>query len=272
MKTKVLTIQLLIMFLTSVLIAQDSKSIIEKLEKIKGDASKIVITTDKENIVFEGDEAKTLLKKLKSKKVNKRIEWISEDGHDIDGEDVMIFKSDGGKKHIIKHKGHGNKMMKFMDYDMDIIDGKKIIKVNVEDDPSADGGKKKVTVTTKEDGEEKVETYEGKEADEYLEKMKAEHEIIIDFDIDSDDNHVWINKGDSDGKKIEKKVDVKVEDGVKKVTVKTTKDGKETIKTYEGDEADNYLENMPDKKHCIKIKDGKKCKKVIIKEIEEEEK
>ncbi len=41
-------------------------------------------------------------------------------------------------------------------------------------------GNKKVTVTTKENGEEKTEVYEGKEAEEYLEKMDAESD---EFDI-----------------------------------------------------------------------------------------
>ena len=46
---------------------------------------------------------------------------------------------------------------------------------------------------TKENGEEKTEVYEGKEADEYIEKMKSENK---DFDISIDK--------DNDGKKVKK--------------------------------------------------------------------
>ena len=53
----------------------------------------------------------------------------------------------------------------------------KRVKVEIEN------GQKKVTVTTKENGEEKTEVYE---ADEYLEKMKSEHgnEMLIEIDED----------------------------------------------------------------------------------------
>jgi len=53
-------------------------------------------------------------------------------------------------------------------------------------------------------------------------------------------------EGDVDGTM--KKIKVEDEDGVKKVTVTTTKDGEESVETYEGEEADKFLESM-DKKH-----------------------
>ncbi len=45
--------------------------------------------------------------------------------------------------------------------------------------------RRKLPVTTKENGEETTEVYEGEEADEYLEKMKSENDdldIIIEKD------------------------------------------------------------------------------------------
>jgi len=81
------------------------------------------------------------------------------------------------------------------DFD-DVSDGiQKKVKVEVED------GNKTVTVTTKENGEEKTEVYTGKEADEYIEKMKAENK---DFDISVESK--------SDNKK------------VKKIIIETNKD------------------------------------------------
>ena len=61
------------------------------------------------------------------------------------------------------------------------------MKIEVED------GNKKVTVTTRENGEEKTEVYEGTEAEEYIEKMKAEND---DFDISIESK--------TDGKKVKK--------------------------------------------------------------------
>jgi hypothetical protein len=52
---------------------------------------------------------------------------------------------------------------------------------------SDDGGKKVVKVTTNEDGKENIEIYEGKAADEYLEKMKSENEIEVNVDIKEED-------------------------------------------------------------------------------------
>jgi multidrug efflux pump subunit AcrA (membrane-fusion protein) len=48
---------------------------------------------------------------------------------------------------------------------------------------SDDGGKKVVKVTTNEDGKENIEIYEGKAANEYLEKMKSENEIEVNVDV-----------------------------------------------------------------------------------------
>ncbi|MCB9249917.1 MAG: hypothetical protein H6613_15865 [Ignavibacteriales bacterium] len=267
MKTKSLTISLILFFLaTNFISGQDNKSTKDKLDKIKGDVSKIVITSNSGDVVFEGEEAQQLFKKIKSKKLH----WISEgdDDIDIDGENVMIFKSEDGEKHIIKHKGHGNKMMMFMnDDDKD----HKIITVDLEDE----NGEKTLTVTTTENGEEKIETFKGKEADEQIEKMNKEGdvqiEIITDDDVDSKQKHVWVGDMLSD---VEKKVEVKIDNDEKVVTVTTKEDGKEKVNVYKGKEADEYLEKMEKEDKMIikeKIIDGKKHKKIIIKEIEKEE-
>ena len=276
MKARIITMQMGILFLFSILLfAQDKKSINEKINNLEGDVNKIVITSDKGELTFEGDEAQKIFKRIKSPKMEKHIKWISDDDHEIeiDGDDVMIFKSEDGKKHIIKHKGKGDKMMMFMNDD---FEGKKTVEVEIEEDADENGEGKTVTVTTVENGEKKVETYKGKEADEYLDNMEDEGEIIIDIDTDinGDSKHVWVMDKPGKMKDIEKKVEVKVENDVKTVTVTTIKDGEETVKVYTGKEADEFLEKLEkeDKMRIEeKIIDGKKHKKIIIKEIEKED-
>ena len=276
MKTKIITIQIGILFLFSILLlAQDKKSMKEKINNIEGDVTKIVITSDKGELTFEGDEAQKIFKRIKSPKMEKHIKWISDsdDEFEIDGDDVLIFKSEDGKKHIIKHKGKGDKMMMFMNDD---FEGKKTIEVEIEDDSDESGGEKTVTVTTVENGEKKVETYKGKEADEYLDKMEDEGEIIIDIDTDinGDSKHVWVMNKPGKMKDIDKKVEVKMENDIKTVTVTTTEDGEETVKVYTGKDADEFLQKLEkEDKMSVeeKIIDGKKHKKIIIKEIEEED-
>lgn len=243
MKTKLLFTMLIFSLFSILTFAQAEKSIKEKLKEVK-EAKKITITTDKGEVVFEGDEADKVLEKLKSKEM-KRIkivtdgdEILTEDFEGIDGENVMIWKSEGGEEKIIKHKGKGHKMMMFMDDDDDIkfIENNKTVKVEVNED----NGEKTVTVKTKENGEEKVETYKGKEAEEYLKKMEKDNEMIIDVEFDSDEDFNWVSS-DSDSNQIEKRVEVKIEDGKKKVTVTTTKNGEDKVEVFEGDEADKFL-------------------------------
>ncbi len=83
MRTKILTIQIFILFLSVTLInAQKDNSVKDKLNNIKGEVNKIVISTDKGDVTFEGEDAEKIFKKIKSDKI-KRLEWISEDGEDI---------------------------------------------------------------------------------------------------------------------------------------------------------------------------------------------
>lgn len=244
MRTKIITIQILLFFLTTSFIsAQNDNSLNNKINNIKGAVNKIVISTDSEEIVFEGDDAKKLFTKMKNNKV-KRLRWVSGD-KDSDRDKVFILKHDND------------------DY-IDIIEDGKTITVNVEVDD--EDGEKKVTVTTNEDGKEKVETYEGKEADEYLEKMESENEINIEINVDSDFD---------DGVSIKKYIKIEDTDGVKKITETITENGEKSVKVYEGDEAEQYLKEQNENGERIiikeKMKDGKKHKRVIIKKNVEKE-
>lgn len=271
MKIKLSVLSVLFLFISSGLFfAQQKKDLNKKLGKIK-DAKKIVISTDNGDIIFDGKDAQKLLKRMKENN-RKMIKFIPEDdsiltedffGDDSDA-DVMVWHSENGDKKVIKHIGKGNKMMMFMndDDDFDLIGDKRIVKIEVEQDSSVNNGEKTVTETTIENGKKEVKTYTGKEADEFLKNMEKEYDMLIDIDEDFDGNKtsnmVWI-ENDGDSTNIEKNVDVKIEDGNKKVTVRTIKNGKESVKIYEGDDADKYLDKSKDTFH-----DKKRIKRKII--------
>jgi len=261
----------------------------EKLNKIEGDVSSIVIKTADGEVEFTAEEAQYLLKKMKA--------------------DKMIFSSHGGEIIELDHDMHTGKDGNVIFIQKKDIDDGTMKKINVVEED----GVKKVTVTTTKDGKESVETYEGEEADKFLEEMHSEHglsmidEDIINIDskhiklsaededvyiikkfIDEDGNveinvttgddgeHVFIHK-DSDHDidwvtedfegKVKKEVNVEVKDGVKTLTVTTTEDGEEKVEVFTGEEADEYLEKMHDEED---IGTNKKTKKIRI-EIEEED-
>ena len=159
----------------------------DKIDKIEGSVEKIVITADGKDFTFLGDEAKNLFDKIK-KGSSHNFVWTTSDSAD-GKENVYIIKTDGDDKEIeIESEGENKIIIKTdKNFDNDIEGIKKKVKVEVEN------GNKKVTVTTKENGEEKTEVYEGKEADEYIEKMKSENK----------DLNISIDK-DNDGKKVKK--------------------------------------------------------------------
>ena len=156
----------------------------EELKKIDGTVDKITITADGKDYTFEGSDAEALFKKMKSDKSQAFVWNSSGDSKTkkviiLDGdEDAVEVESADDDVYIIKS---GKDLS-------DIDEGlTKKVKVKIEN------GEKTVTLTTKENGEEKTEVLTGKEADEYIEKMKAEND---DFDIQ-------INS-DKDGKKVKK--------------------------------------------------------------------
>jgi hypothetical protein len=159
----------------------------DKIDKIDKSVEKIVITSDGQEYTFEGKEADELFQKMK-KGLSHKLVWTTSDSAD-DNEKVIIINSDGDEKEIkIETEGENKIIIKTdKDIDDDTNGIRKKIKVEIEN------GNKKVTVTTTENGEEKTEVYEGKEADEYIEKMKSENE---DFNISIDK--------DNKGKKVKK--------------------------------------------------------------------
>lgn len=185
----------LIFFLTNTNAQENLK---EKLNKIEGSVDKITITADGKEYMFEGDEAEKLFNNLKR---NSNHSFVWNTSEDKSGKKkVIILDADADSDEIEIESDNDNIVIVKTDGDFDeVSDGiQKKVKVEVED------GNKTVTVTTKENGEEKTEVYSGKEADEYIEKMKAENK---DFDISIESK--------TDGKK------------VKKIIIETEKDVKE---------------------------------------------
>ena len=179
-----------LIFFTSLLINANlnaQEKLNDKINKIDGEVQKITITADGKEYLFEGDEAAKLFEKMKSSKSQSFV-WNSSDDESTKKK-VIILDADGENEVIEIESEDDNVYIIRKDKDLDnVSDGiTKKVKVEIED------GNKKVTVTTKENGEEKTEVYEGKEAEEYIEKMKAENK---DFNISIEEN--------KDGKKVKK--------------------------------------------------------------------
>lgn len=146
----------------------------DKIDQIDGNVDKIIISSDGEEYIFEGADAQILFKKMKSSKSKSFVWNTSDDGSmkkkvvivDTDGErDVVEIDGDDEDIFIVRSDD---------DFEWDSDGMQKKVKVEIEN------GEKKVTITTKENGEEKTEVYEGDEADKYLEEMKSEND---DLDI-----------------------------------------------------------------------------------------
>ncbi len=137
------------------------------------------------------------------------------------------------------------------------------------------GDVQKIVITT-EDGET---TFEGQAAKEMLKRIKRESKremkvefigdddsdgenvYVIKVDYDEDGEHhlgkdlVWVTESDDDSlnASTKMKINVEVENGEKEVTVTTTKDGKEYVKTYKGKEADEFLKKHNGKNFNIQM-------------------
>lgn len=177
----------------------------DKVKKIEGDVDKVTITAGGEEYTFEGDEAKTLFKKMESGfSKSHSFMWQSDDGEFENHDCKLIFIDEDGNRKLIKTSEDGDENIEIFiskDIDMDDHHGiEKRINVEIED------GNKKVTVTTKENGEKKTEVYEGEDADKFLEEMKSEHHGDFDIYIDAD----------CDGKKKIRKIIIEKEDNEEK--------------------------------------------------------
>jgi hypothetical protein len=170
---------------SSSLLAQDLN---EKLKNIDGEVNKITIATEEGEYTFDGEDAAKLFKKIKSS--GNSFFWHSAEK---DGKKKIVFLDSDDEEHHIEVFGGDDEDLIIISEDVheDMEGMHKKIKVEVED------GNKKVTVTTKEDGKEKIEVYEGDEADGYIKEMNEKH---------GDDIDILIEKDSDDGKVKKKKI------------------------------------------------------------------
>jgi len=168
-------------FLLSPIITFAQSDVKKMLKDINGKVDEIVIKSEGKEFTFSGDEAEELFTAMKKDKEVKSFSFTTKDG--------KVFTEDSlTKKIIIKDLDvdSENEVLVFVDedFDSDDTDIKRIEKKVI---VSEDGEKKIVKVTTNEDGKENIEIYEGKAADEYLEKMKSENEIEVKVDVKEED-------------------------------------------------------------------------------------
>ncbi len=171
---------LLILVFTLLPIHTNAQSDVTKMLKdINGKIDEIVIKSEGKEFTFSGDEAEKLFSTMKNEKKVKSFSFISKDG--------KVFNGDSLKKKItVKILGNESDIdekdvLVFIDEnDPDDIDMNNIEKKVIVSD---EDGEKVVKVIIKKDGKENIEVYEGKAAEEYLDKMKSEK----DFDVKVDD-------------------------------------------------------------------------------------
>jgi hypothetical protein len=169
------------MFLLSPIITFAQSDIKKMLKDINGKVDEIIIKSEGKEFTFSGDEAAKLFSAMKKDKEVKSFSFTTKDG--------KVFTEDSlTKKIIIKNLDDDTEdnVLVFIDEDFD-SDDTEIKTIEKKVIVSGESNKKVVKVTTKEDGKENIEIYEGKAADEYLEKMKSEKEIEVNVDVNEED-------------------------------------------------------------------------------------
>jgi len=172
---------LFVIILLSPIISFAQSDVKKMLKDINGKVDEIVIKSEGKEYTFSGDEAAELFSAMKDNKEVKSFTFTTKDGK-VFTDDILT------KTIIIKNLDDDSedKVLVFVDDDFDSDDAeiktmeKKVI-------VSGEGDKKVVNVTINEDGKESIEVYEGKAADEYLEKMKSEKEIQGNVDVKEED-------------------------------------------------------------------------------------
>lgn len=150
------------------------------LKDINGKVDEIAIKSEGKEYKFRGEEAEKIFSAMKDEKRVKSFSFISKDG--------KIFSDDSLKKKIIikelgDESGNDEKEITvFIDEDFD-SDDMEITTIEKKVIVSGENDKKVVEVTTTENGKENIEIYEGKAADDYLEKMKSDKDIEFNYDI-----------------------------------------------------------------------------------------
>ncbi len=167
---------LLILSTAFILNAQTKDSVRQKLKDLKGRADKITIQTNEGEVTFEGKEADYLLRKMKHGV--RSFSFVAPGdmfayGEKFDFDDFDFSFPKSPKIKILKHR----------DDDLEILD-----EVNQKVTVERKGGKIKVTVKKKENGEEVTEVYEGGEAEKFLDEMNDDEPFSMQFKMGDDDD------------------------------------------------------------------------------------
>jgi len=119
----------------------------------------------------------------------------------------------------------------------------------------------------------KVDEEGGEGTKKIIIRSGVDSEEVFEFNTDDGDHEVWFSHDDvlHDSNK---KINIEIEDGNKKVIITTTENGEDKTEIYVGEEAEEYLEKMKSEhghEMLIEIdEDGnhKKMKKIIIEKKE----
>jgi len=146
--------------------AQVNDSVSAALKGLEGDVTKITVQTDKGEVSFTGNQAEYLLKKMKKKEFTFSLPDDAFADIDFKDLDAKLRQFKMPRFNIIRHP----------DADISSInDFNKKITVEKKD------GETKVTVKSFRDGDELIETYEGKDAEKFLKDMNEEEPVSLDF-------------------------------------------------------------------------------------------
>ncbi|NOX17511.1 MAG: hypothetical protein GXO87_04415 [Chlorobi bacterium] len=167
------------LFISAALMAQDkSDAWKEKVKNISGDVSEIVIKTDKGEVKLTGEEAEDVMELLKSDYLfsfnGDEFEMTSKG--EGSGENVFVVKMNDGRSKM-KKSGHHSKSRKKM-VCVTAANEEGDVEKNIE--AEFNDGKKKITVTTVENGKKTTKVYEGEEAEKFLESEEGENIAIVE--------------------------------------------------------------------------------------------
>lgn len=165
---------ILILSSQSILLAQSEVD--KMLKDITGKVDEIVIKSAGKEYTYSGDEAEKLFSALKENKKTRHFEFITKDG------DVLL--ADSLRKKIILKKfdrDQDEDIIVLLDKDSSDLeeDVEKIEKRIIIDNDDAE---KVVKVIIDENGKKSIEIYEGKAAEDYLDKLESEKQIEIEID------------------------------------------------------------------------------------------
>jgi hypothetical protein len=156
----------------------------KKLKDIKGKVDEIIIKSEGKEYKFNGDDAQKLFASIKQNQKMKHFAFWGEDGEKTNL-DSLINDSHFNWKEMDDSDSDIMVLMNEDNCDSIInVPEKNSKKITVTDE----GGKKVVTIVTNENGEENIDVYEGKTADECLQKMKNEKELNMNCNSDKDSN------------------------------------------------------------------------------------